>query len=72
MMVDILDAAPEEIADAFPEFHTLDVRCRFDDCRHKSEPDCAVKKAVEAGAIAARRHQSYLILSAEAEAAEKR
>ena len=70
--LDILDAAPEEIADAFPEFHTLEARCRFDDCRHKSEPNCAVKEAVETGGIAARRHQSYLILAAEAEAAERR
>lgn len=36
--------------------------CRFADCRHDHEPDCAVKAAVAAGRIARRRYQSYLQL----------
>lgn len=34
--------------------------CRFSDCRHKNEPDCAVKKAVEDGSIFPERYKSYM------------
>ena len=34
--------------------------CRFPDCRHDHEPSCAVRAAVEDGAIAASRYESYL------------
>jgi ribosome biogenesis GTPase len=34
-------------------------QCRFHDCRHMREPDCAVRKAVEIGAMSARRYESY-------------
>ena len=33
--------------------------CRFGTCLHESEPDCAVKAAVEAGAIARSRYEHY-------------
>jgi ribosome biogenesis GTPase len=33
--------------------------CRFADCRHLKEPMCAVREAVEAGALSARRYESY-------------
>lgn len=49
---------PAEIAHLFPEFaeHT---DCRFDDCRHITEPDCGVKRAVEEGKISRGRYDSY-------------
>ncbi len=47
-----------EIARCFPEF-PVD-QCRFPDCIHRAEPHCSVRKAVEAGTIAASRYQSYL------------
>ncbi len=34
-------------------------RCRFDNCRHLAEPDCAVKAALAEGTIALRRYESY-------------
>jgi ribosome biogenesis GTPase len=34
-------------------------QCRFGDCRHLKEPHCAVREAVAAGAISARRYESY-------------
>lgn len=46
--------------------------CRFRDCRHEQEPGCAVKAAVEGGAIDRRRYDSYLKLSAEEEALARR
>ncbi|MGH8143516.1 MAG: ribosome small subunit-dependent GTPase A [Steroidobacteraceae bacterium] len=42
----------------FPELETLSPGCRFADCRHLHEPDCAVRAAVGA-AIDARRYESY-------------
>lgn len=59
-----LDAADVELC--FPEIRELVGRCRFQDCAHVSEPDCAVTGAVEDGGIAASRYQSYLLLRNEA------
>jgi ribosome biogenesis GTPase len=59
-----LDAA--EIERGFPELRPLAGRCRFTDCRHRSEPGCAVRAAVDAGAIAPRRLELlHRILDAE-------
>lgn len=46
----------------FPEFERCHAKCRFDDCLHIDEPDCAVKNSVkkEDGNIADFRYQSYL------------
>jgi ribosome biogenesis GTPase len=44
----------------FPEFEPLAPVCRFNDCTHTHEPDCAVVAAVEAGQISRRRYESYL------------
>lgn len=49
----------EEIAAGFIEFRQYQGQCRFHNCRHINEPDCAIKQAVEAGKISARRLQSY-------------
>jgi ribosome biogenesis GTPase len=43
----------------FPEAERLAVGCRFQDCRHMQEPDCALINAVESGAVSARRYESY-------------
>ena len=48
----------EELAMHFPEFP--EGECRFPDCRHDREPECAVKRQVREGIIAASRYQSYL------------
>jgi ribosome biogenesis GTPase len=56
----ILDPMPAaELPRLFVEMREPATRCRFDDCRHLAEPDCAVREAVEAGRIAASRYQSY-------------
>lgn len=46
-------------------------RCRFSDCRHDAEPDCALREAVASGAVASRRLDSYRQLRAALEAAAK-
>jgi ribosome biogenesis GTPase / thiamine phosphate phosphatase len=43
----------------FPEIDRLAGSCRFQDCRHMQEPDCAVVSAVDAGSLLARRYESY-------------
>ena len=52
----------ENLQYAFPDFGAFLGRCRFDDCSHRKEPDCAVRAAVEAGDIEASRYESYLRL----------
>jgi ribosome biogenesis GTPase len=59
----ILDPMPPaELADLFVEMREPATRCRFDDCRHLHEPDCAVREAVAEGRIAASRYASYRAL----------
>ena len=41
-------------------FEFADRGCRFRDCRHDREPECAVRKAVEEGTVPRSRHESYL------------
>jgi ribosome biogenesis GTPase len=59
---------PRELADCFPDFRPFLGDCRFADCRHRMEPDCRVREAVEGGAVAPDRYQSYLTLLQELEA----
>jgi ribosome biogenesis GTPase len=50
---------PAMLAQSFREIRELTPACRFKDCTHLHEPDCAVKAAVGAGAIAPSRYDSY-------------
>ena len=43
----------------FIEVERLGTGCRFSDCRHLREPDCAVRAAVQSGNFSARRYESY-------------
>jgi len=56
----------QELAGLFPEFGPYRNRCRFDDCAHMSEPDCAVRQAIADGAIHPSRYESYRKIYAEA------
>lgn len=51
--------ADEQLGSGFREFRPYLGQCRFNDCRHLSEPGCAVQAAVADGAILERRMQSY-------------
>jgi ribosome biogenesis GTPase len=50
---------PLEVAACFPEIARVDAPCRFDTCTHTHEPGCAVKAALEAGAVDPSRYASY-------------
>ena len=54
------------LASYFPGFEqALSVPCRYRNCRHRVEPDCAVLRAVEDGSIDASRHSAYVALQEE-------
>lgn len=54
------DTEPEEIDGYFPELRDLVAACQFNNCTHRSEPGCAVRKAVAEGGVNEERYQSYL------------
>jgi ribosome biogenesis GTPase len=56
----------------FADIAMLAEHCRFHDCHHDTEPGCAIKQAVQSGAIDAARLEHYRKLEAEAEANERR
>ena len=54
----------QELSPFFPEIHDRAVDCRFADCSHLNEPDCAVRATLETGVIAASRYHSYTLIHA--------
>jgi ribosome biogenesis GTPase len=65
-------ALDEGLSQTFPEIHELAASCHFRDCRHESEPGCAVLAAAAAGALDADRLTSYRKLLAEAAYVERK
>jgi ribosome biogenesis GTPase len=52
-----------DLAETFPELRPFLGQCRFGSgCQHEAEPGCAIKAAVQRGAVSARRYASYLRL----------
>jgi ribosome biogenesis GTPase / thiamine phosphate phosphatase len=61
----------EELDACYPELRGLRDECRFADCAHTVEPGCAVRQAVQDGAVSQTRYDSYLKLRTEIEAEER-
>jgi ribosome biogenesis GTPase / thiamine phosphate phosphatase len=57
--------ADSSLDHSFADVETLALQCQFNDCRHESEPNCAVKEAIENGSLDHARFQSYLKLQRE-------
>ncbi|WP_243387518.1 ribosome small subunit-dependent GTPase A [Bacillus kexueae] len=55
----------ESLDSTFADIEELARTCRFNDCQHESEPDCAVKKAIDDGSLAVERLKSYKKLQRE-------
>ena len=53
------DVIPAEVAGFFRDLRPYVSRCRFPDCTHQHEADCAVKDAVAEGRLDVRRYESY-------------
>jgi len=58
--------ADEGIEETFDDVAAIVARCRFSDCRHESEPGCAVTEALSEGVLTAQRWDSYDKLQKEA------
>ena len=58
----LFDTDRENLKDCYPEFDAYRDKCRFPDCMHADEPDCAVKEAVNAGRISRLRYDNYISL----------
>ncbi|MDO4230061.1 MAG: ribosome small subunit-dependent GTPase A [Capnocytophaga sp.] len=56
----IVEIDKEELSDYFPEFFALKSECKFNNCLHTDEPQCAVKEALDNDQIAWSRYKSYL------------
>jgi ribosome biogenesis GTPase len=61
-----------DLDSAFADIAELASQCRFNDCAHSSEPDCAVREALESGALDPGRWGNYLKLQRELRALEAR
>jgi ribosome biogenesis GTPase / thiamine phosphate phosphatase len=59
--------SPTELDQCFPELRPFVGECRFADCRHSVEPDCAVRDAVSRGDVSLARYESFIKLREELE-----
>lgn len=66
--LELQGALPGEIGLVLPEIRELSSGCRYRNCMHINEPDCAVKDALADGRISRSRYESYRIMVDEAEA----
>jgi ribosome biogenesis GTPase / thiamine phosphate phosphatase len=64
--------ADEGLEAAFEDIAELAAQCRFGDCRHETEPGCAVRAALDEGILARDRWERYRALEAELEALRER
>jgi ribosome biogenesis GTPase len=68
----LTDDAEAGLGDAFDDVAAVAAGCRFRDCRHDREPGCAVRAAVDSGALPDSRFASYLKLRGEMESRQRR
>ncbi|MEX2613306.1 MAG: ribosome small subunit-dependent GTPase A, partial [Gaiellaceae bacterium] len=61
-----------DVDSAFSDIADLAAQCRFNDCAHSTEPDCAVREALETGALDPDRWSNYGRLQRELRAVEAR
>ena len=56
----LVDIKKQELGDYFREFLTVNKKCKFHNCIHFNEPDCAIKSALQKGTIFESRYKNYL------------
>ncbi|MCZ2222939.1 MAG: ribosome small subunit-dependent GTPase A [Chitinophagales bacterium] len=56
----LIDVSKQELSGYFPEMKTLINECKFNNCMHINEPNCAVKNALLQGKISTKRYANYL------------
>jgi ribosome biogenesis GTPase len=62
----------DSLGDTFADINELKEQCRFKDCKHENEPDCAIKNAMASGTLDASRYKSYQKLLKEAKRGERK
>lgn len=67
-----LTADSDAVEATFDDISALGAGCRFRDCRHDAEPDCAVRAAVDAGEVSEKRLVAFHRLREEADSAASR
>lgn len=68
--LELPEVEPRELSSLYPEMRRYS--CRFADCLHRTEPDCAVQSALERGEIEGERYRRYLQFLHELEGRPKR
>ncbi len=58
---------PMDVAHNFREFFEQSSNCKFGNCTHRDEPKCAIKEAIEQGAISELRYYNYITILEEIE-----
>jgi len=58
----LVDFKKEDVAGYFPDIRHFMHACKFNNCLHVNEPQCAVKEAVQEGLIAQSRYNNYLAI----------
>ena len=58
---------PGQLDSCFPEFRPWLSQCRYADCRHRTEPGCRIREALDRGEIDPTRYESYRVLLEELE-----
>ena len=64
--------AEEGLEEAFEDVVELETQCRFSDCRHETEPGCAIQAALADGRLSPERWENFLKLERELEHLERR
>jgi len=69
----LVDISAQDLAAHFPGFeNSAEETCRFRNCRHRSEPGCAIIASVQQGSITEERYATYLDMLDEIEAEEEK
>ena len=64
-MRELKPTGEEDVAESFADIEAIAAQCKFRDCKHASEPGCAVRVAIERGELDAQRVANFLKLSGE-------
>jgi len=62
----------ESIGTVFGDIESFAQSCRFSDCTHNTEPQCAVREAIANGSLSVERYNNYIKLKKEAEFIERK
>lgn len=70
-MLDVFDIKADDIDLYYDEYVEASCRCRYHRCTHITEPDCEVKRMVDAGILSKERYERYKIISTALKAGKK-